>query len=190
MPNLVLATASPRRIELLDQLGFEFSVMPQNIDESLRLSESANIYVKRMSKTKASGDFASDSVVLAADTIVVAGQEIMGKPRDFDDARRMLRRLSASTHSVLTSVTIREADAQEHCLVSTEVSFCALTDADINWYWATGEPADKAGSYGIQGLGGVFVDRIHGSYSNVVGLPLCETVQLLKKFGIKLPGKD
>ena len=188
MPRLYLASASPRRRELLTQIGVAFSVKSADIDESVQTGESPEVYVKRLAQAKAQAVLATltdtDAVVLGADTCVVQEGRILGKPTDFAEAKQMLGALSGCTHQVLTAVALVSAAHQEVVCVSTSVRFGTLTDAQIAAYWASGEPCDKAGSYGIQGLGAVFVEHIQGSYSAVVGLPLYETCQLLKRFNI------
>ncbi|WP_431688258.1 Maf family protein [Hahella sp. NBU794] len=189
--RLVLASGSPRRREMIAGLGCEFSIASADIDESVLPSEAAADYVERLARDKAKTVFEArkdqqDIVVLGADTTVVAGGDILGKPVDFEDAQVMLRRLSGTWHEVLTSVALV---AEEGCKVTTTLSrvrFRELSEQEIQRYWDSGEPADKAGAYGIQGLAGSFVERVEGSYSSIVGLPLCETVVLLKEFGIKI----
>lgn len=190
MPDrcLILASASPRRRELLDQLGVVYTCDPAQIDESQRPGEAPADYVQRMAREKTravAARYPADTyAVLAADTTVVVDASVLGKPRDHDDALHMLLCLSGRWHQVLTAVCLR-GTTDTHCeLVATEVEFIALTRAMCDAYLATSEPWDKAGAYGIQGLGGAFVRSIKGSYSNVVGLPLCETWQLLRANGI------
>jgi septum formation protein len=188
MARLILASASPRRSALLSGLGVEFQVEPADIDETPLASESPAGYVRRMAAEKAAAVLARHPheavVVLASDTSVVAGGAILGKPLDRDDAAAMLRGLSDGAHEVLTAVCVCSDRDLREVVVITRVVFGALTSATIDAYLATEEPWDKAGSYGIQGLGGAFVTRIEGSYSNVVGLPLAETRELLVAFGI------
>ncbi|WP_242346895.1 Maf family protein [Anaeromyxobacter terrae] len=187
--RLVLASQSPRRRELLAQLGVPHEVLPANTDESVRPGEPAREYVARVAREKARA--VPGELVLAADTAVVLGGEVLGKPRDAEDARRMLAALSGSAHEVLTGVCIRRlmgADALElEAVVSTTVRFAPLDPASIAWYVGTGEPLDKAGAYAIQGAGGAFVLAVQGSVSNVVGLPLAETAELLRRAGHPLP---
>ena len=188
-PRLVLASQSPRRRELLQQLGLAFEVLPAHTDEAVLDGEPPRDYVLRVAREKARA--VQGEVVLAADTAVVLGGAILGKPEDPDDARRMLRALSGSRHAVLTGVCVRRAGAgpavELERIVSTEVVFAPLSGPAIEWYVATGEPLDKAGAYAIQGAGGAFVTEIRGSVSNVVGLPLVETAALLALAGIPLP---
>lgn len=182
--DLVLASASPRRRELLEQLGVRFTCDPADIDESRRPGETPAVYVERMAREKASRVASRytevDRAVLAADTVVVLDDEVLGKPVDHFDGLAMLAMLSGRSHLVLTAVCLQRGDRTSCELVATDVEFIQLTRALCEAYLATDEPWDKAGSYGIQGLAGAFVRSIRGSYSNVVGLPLCETWQLLR----------
>jgi septum formation protein len=186
--RLILASASPRRRELLDQLGVSYTCDPAHIDESQRNGEGPSDYVQRMAQEKARGVAARYPApayaVLAADTTVVLDDAVLGKPRDRVDALDFLARLSGRRHVVLTAVCLLSATGMHAELVATEVEFIALSLEICDAYLATSEPWDKAGAYGIQGLGGAFVRSIQGSYSNVVGLPLCETWQLLSNNGI------
>ena len=191
MTALVLASASPRRQELLRAIHLDFSVVPADVDESLRLGEQAIEYVERVARDKAMavvGKLGSgatgDVVVLAADTTVHVDGEILAKPEDDDDARRMLLLLSGRTHQVHTTVVAWRISGIHTATVTTDVTFVDLDEATIEWYIATGEHLDKAGGYGIQGAAGAFVERIDGSPSNVIGLPLAETVAMLRRCGI------
>lgn len=184
--DLLLASRSPRRAELLRTLGVSFAVVDVEVDETPHAGEPADSYVARLAGAKArAGRAASGSTlpVLAADTTVVCAGEILGKPADAADAARILRRLSGRWHTVFTGVALA-TDTLAVQVVETRVRFRTLSESEIAAYWASGEPADKAGAYGIQGLGGALVARIEGSYSNVVGLPLAETVALLDACGI------
>ena len=186
-PRLVLASQSPRRRELLEQLGVALEVRPAHADESVHPGEAAPDYVLRVARDKArtvAGDF-----VLAADTAVVLRGEVLGKPRDAADARRMLSALSGTAHEVLTGVCVRRAAVriEASAVVSSTVRFAKLSPAQIAWYVETREPLDKAGAYAIQGAGGAFVLGVEGSVSNVVGLPLAETADLLRRAGFPLP---
>ena len=184
---LLLASQSPRRAELLTQIGVPFSQYPVDIDETVLSHESPEEYVQRMAQEKSNLGFSragTKNIVLGSDTIVVAQGNILGKPKDKTDAMRMLSILSDNTHQVFTAVTITSAKQQKTIVVETKVCFGPLTTKQMAWYWQTGEPQDKAGSYGIQGLGGQFVKHIEGSYSAVVGLPLYQTRMLLTEFGI------
>lgn len=188
MASLYLASSSPRRSELLQQIGVPFTLCIAPVDETPFAGESPCDYVQRLALAKAQAALASlpegDAVVLGADTAVVLGQQILGKPLDRDDALATLRSLSGREHQVLSAVAVVSAQRSDVRVVSTAVTFRALSDAEIEAYWATGEPCDKAGSYGIQGLAGVFVTQLQGSYSAVVGLPLCETAELLASFDV------
>jgi septum formation protein len=186
-PRLVLASQSPRRRELLAQLGFALEVRPAHADESVAPGEPPREYVLRVARDKARA--VQGDVVLAADTAVVLGDEVLGKPADAADARRMLRALSGTTHEVLTAVVVRRAAIRIEldAVVSTRVRFAPLSPAEVDWYVASGEPLDKAGAYAIQGAGGVFVLGVEGSVSNVVGLPLAESAALLRRAGLSLP---
>ena len=189
MSMLYLASGSPRRRELLGQIGVPFSTLPTVIDETPLLNEPAVDYVRRLACAKAQVGLASlaapgAAVVLGADTSVVLDGRILGKPQDRADALAMLTALSGQTHEVLTAVALANSQHCEVRVVSSQVSFRTLSTAEIEAYWASGEPQDKAGSYAIQGLGAVFVADLHGSFSAVVGLPLCETAALLADFGI------
>ena len=186
--TLMLASASPRRAELLSQIGVEFIQQPVDLDESALTNEPPKAQVLRLAAEKANAAWlqaeGTAQVVLASDTMVVLDNQALGKPRNAEHARSMLQSLSGRQHEVMTSVSVRDATRQKTLCVVTQVVFGPLTAAQIDDYWATGEPADKAGAYGIQGIGGQFVKSINGSYSAVVGLPLYETVQLLKEFEV------
>ena len=185
-PRLVLASQSPRRRELLAQLGLSFDVRPSDADETVHPGEPPRDYVLRVAREKARA--VAGDLVLAADTAVVLGDEVLGKPADDADARRMLRALSGTEHEVLTAVVLRRDAALElDTVVSTRVVFAELSDREIDRYVSTGEPRDKAGAYAIQGAGGAFVRSVEGSVSNVVGLPLAETAALLRRAGLALP---
>jgi septum formation protein len=190
MRQLILASASPRRKELLSQIGVECLTHPVDIDESVFADESAEAYVERLARQKAQvcfDRFAKDmDVVIGSDTSVVIDGEVLGKPLDKDDAIQTLMRLSNRSHVVLTAVAVATKDGVQSVVVTTSVAFKALTQEECELYWATGEPMDKAGSYGIQGKAAVFVTGISGSYSSVVGLPLAETAELLKRVGVDL----
>jgi septum formation protein len=186
---LLLASRSPRRAELLRTLGVAFRVIDVEVDETTRVGEAPVDYVRRLARDKARAGQAvaggASLPVLAADTTVVLDGAILGKPLDDADARAMLARLAGRTHEVLTGVAVIDARGWlDDAVVATRVSFRALSPAEIAAYVASGEPADKAGAYGIQGLGGALVERIDGSYSNVVGLPLVETLALLDAAGV------
>ncbi len=185
--QIILASASPRRKELLDQIGVKYRVYAVDIDESVKPGELPLAYVQRMAAEKSEvcvAKIGNQIPVLAADTTVVLGNAIMGKPQGQDDALAMLRQLSGVTHQVYTAISLR---GDEHSLAVsvTDVTFKKLTEQELHRYWQTGEPLDKAGSYAIQGSGALFVESIKGSFSGVVGLPLFETGQLLIKQGIQ-----
>jgi septum formation protein len=188
-PRLVLASGSPRRRELLERLGLSFEVQPADVDESPRYDEDPRTYVLRLAREKAERVAMGRRavVVLAADTAVVLGEEILGKPGDEHEAEAMLSRLSGRHHRVLTGVAVAGAAGLNAVAVETRVRLRALSAEEIRWYVRTGEPLDKAGAYGIQGIGGAFVREIEGSASNVVGLPLAETLELLASTGYPLP---
>jgi len=196
LPRLVLASRSPRRKELLERLGLTIDVVATAVDESGRPGEAPETYVLRLAEEKARsvargirGDV--PTFVLGADTAVVVEGRVLGKPSDAEDAKRMLRLLSERTHDVLTGYAIlalppsgpHGESALAAGVVRTEVEFKRLDEGEIVAYVATGEPLDKAGAYAIQGVGGFMVRQIHGSYSNVIGLPLCETVEALRRLG-------
>ncbi len=181
---LILASASPRRAELLRAAGIhEFTVRAADIDEALLPDESPHAYVLRLSREKARAVARPHEMVLAADTTVVLGEEIAAKPLDAADAARMLRALSGAWHEVLTGVSLLRGDRLLSEVESTRVKFAPLSPEEIDWYVASGEPMDKAGAYGIQGLASRFVERIEGSYSNVVGLPVQMVYRMLREMG-------
>ena len=181
----MLASNSPRRRELLRAAGFEFDVVAIDIDETRGDGEAAELYVARLAQAKARAAERSgtDHIVVGADTVVVVGGEVLGKPHDPADAARMLRRLSGRSHDVLTGVAVVWRGQMLSRVERTDVWFSRLSDADIAWYLASGEPMDKAGAYAIQGLASRFIPRIDGSYSNVVGLPIAAVVELLEEAG-------
>lgn len=187
-PAFILASSSPRRRDLLQQIGCHFVVSPTDIDESVSEGESAESYVRRMALEKALEAWRVNKSkklpVLGADTAVELKGEIFGKPSGQDEAISMLLKLSGRTHRVLSSVAMVQGDKQQLVLSETLVTFRQLDGQECLRYWQTGESADKAGAYAIQGFGAVFVSAINGSYSGVVGLPLAETCQLLKAFDI------
>jgi septum formation protein len=181
--RLILASASPRRADLLRAAGIEFEVQPADVDESVRDAEAPADYVRRLAHTKADAVAArvAGRVVLAADTAVVVDGQILGKPADDADAARMLRLLSGRTHEVLTGVCVTAGSLSLVEVACTRVEFAPLSAEDIAWYVSTGEPMDKAGAYGVQGLASRFVTAVHGSYSNVVGLPVALVSDMLKQ---------
>lgn len=178
MEKLLLASASPRRAEILRAVGWPFRALAMNIDETLAPGESAEAAVKRLALEKAEAAAAKQSpfgLVLGADTAVVVGSEILGKPRDERDAQRMLRLLSGRWHDVVTGVALVRSASDDKRAVAherTQVRFCRLSEAEIDWYVSSGEPADKAGAYAVQGRGALFIEEIRGDYWNVVGLPV------------------
>lgn len=188
--KLILASASPRRAEILRAAGIHFEVAPTLEDESLRAAEAPGDYVRRLASAKARAAAAQqtrggDFLFLGADTIVVADGEVLGKPASDQDARRMLRLLSGRVHEVRTGVALLRPLGEDERVVEeiTRVTFAQLTDLEIDAYVATGEPFGKAGAYAIQGIGGRYVTRIEGCYFNVVGLPVARLWLLLKEFG-------
>jgi septum formation protein len=185
-PVLRLASASPRRRQLLDLIGVPHLVTPADIDETPRVWEPADEYVQRLAREKAEAVWAQhqDLPVLAADTTVVVDQEILGKPESEADAAAMLGKLSGREHLVHTGFALRTGPSVNVGISTTRVSFTALTPEQIHAYWASGEPQGKAGAYAIQGLGAVFVSNIAGSYTGVMGLPLFETAHMLRHAGI------
>ncbi len=180
--RLILASASPRRTQLLRQMALMFDVVVTDIDETLGRSETPRDYVARLARTKAQAGWQTGALSLGADTIVCLDDEILGKPRGQTEGAAMLRALSARTHEVFTGIAVTDGIRTESAVVVTRVTFRALSDVDIAAYLTTGEGNDKAGSYGIQGIGGIFVERIEGSFSAVMGLPVLETEHLLTSF--------
>lgn len=191
--KLILASTSPRRKELLQQIGALFTQQSVDINEDVMANENPEQYVLRLAQEKAAAGFEQlsqqqqlDSVILAADTTVVCDGQILAKPESISHSKEILGQLSGREHRVMTAIAVCSRDTSEHQVVATKVRFRKLSHDEIEAYWQTGEPQDKAGSYGIQGLAAIFVESIEGSYSNVVGLPLCETAELLKHFDIPL----
>jgi septum formation protein len=189
MKPLYLASGSPRRRELLTQIGVSFTAISADIDETPQDHETPSAYVERLARGKAEAGrrtlpIDDGGCVLGADTAVVLDGQILGKPLNQDDACSMLLSLAGRDHEVLTAVALLDGQRCESRVVRSRVRFRSITEAEAAAYWASGEPRDKAGGYGIQGLGAVFVAGLEGSYSAVVGLPLCETAQLLEHFGI------
>jgi septum formation protein len=188
-PALVLASASPRRAALLDQLGVEYTVRAPNIDETPLPDEHPGEHVMRLARAKAEAVGGPNELTLGADTIVALGPELFGKPADADEARTMLRRLSGRPHHVSTGVALHlgaellGGPSTISTVITTQVTFAPLTDAEIDWYVGTNEWTDKAGAYGIQALGSLFVITIQGNYSNVVGLPIPAVADLLARAG-------
>ena len=189
MPELMLASASPRRRALLQQIGVSCIVVPSHICEDILQNELPEQYTRRLALEKAKHcilNQTANKVVLAADTTVSIDGAILGKPVDEADAIKMLLRLSGKTHQVITGVAVISSRGEDVLSVVSDVKFADLTPSQCQAYWRTGEPIDKAGSYAIQGLGAVFVKQLRGSYSNVVGLPLHETAQLLERHAVKV----
>lgn len=189
MPALFLASASPRRRELLTQIGVPFSQLSVSIDETPIEAESPDVYVQRLAREKALAGLAlledRSACVLGADTTVVLDQRILGKPADKADALATLRALSGREHQVMTAVALASDSGCMVRLVTSRVRFRAIGAHEAEAYWDSGEPQDKAGSYAIQGWGAIFVAALEGSYSAVVGLPLCETAQMLDAHGVE-----
>lgn len=182
---LILASQSPRRREILDMLGFKFLCKPSDADETLPEGIEPAEAVRLLAKRKADAvGRPPEDVVLGADTMVVLDKQILGKPHDTEDARRMLRALSSRTHTVFTGVCITGAGRSEQFVTHTDVTFYKLTDEEIDDYIATGDPMDKAGAYGIQSVGAVNVRKINGDYFTVMGLPAAETARALKNFQV------
>ena len=190
--TLTLASQSPRRKALLTQLGLTFTVRVADIDETMTPGTAPEDAVAEVSARKAhavAADAAPDQVIIAADTIVVIDGRILGKPHSPEGAAEMLRTLSGRTHQVMTGVTVLRGGRQETVTEISRVSFRPLTEGEIAAYIATGDPMDKAGSYGVQGLAAAFVERIDGDYFNVMGLPLCRLTGMLRRFGVTVLGE-
>lgn len=192
-PQLVLASQSPRRAELLTQMGLPFTVLVTDVDETQQAGESPSAYVERLAREKAGAGYSAfvgqcdtppATVAIGADTVVLLDNEILGKPRGLKEGRAMLARLSGRTHEVLTGVAVHSAQQALSDVVRSRVTFRSLTESEILNYWDTGEGRDKAGSYGIQGIGGILVAHMEGSFSAVMGLPVAETEALLQALQI------
>lgn len=196
MGKLILASASPRRAELLSHIVRDFDVRAADIDESVQANESPRDLVKRLAIQKAkailhrepasssNSGLRSDALVLGSDTVVTIDSLILGKPKNYDDFCYMMSMLSGRAHDVYTGVAVVSKHICESIVIKTEVQFCEISDPDKVFYWGSNEPQDKAGGYAIQGIGGQFIVAIKGSFSAVVGLPLYETKQLLNKVGL------
>jgi nucleoside triphosphate pyrophosphatase len=187
--DIILASSSPRRRELLDQIGVHYVCSPVEVDETPRRGESPEQYVVRLAATKSQSARQAEKTrlpALGADTAVVLAGEIMGKPQGRDHALAMLGRLSGRRHQVMSAVSVRSPQQHWQALNVSMVLFRSIGREEMLAYWATGEPVDKAGAYAIQGLGALFVKHIEGSFSGVVGLPLYETAHLLRKAGVSL----
>jgi septum formation protein len=191
--RLILASASPRRAELLRAAGFDFEVIVPDVDESVRDREAPSGYVRRLAAEKSAavarhvGKNSPEArenplVILGADTTVVVDGEILGKPRGDDEVAAMLRKVSGKRHKVMTGISLRQGAYEVGRVETTEVTFQTLSDAEVDWYVASGEGRDKAGAYAIQGRAARFIPRIEGSYSNVVGLPVAAVAELLRSF--------
>lgn len=183
-PRVILASASPRRRELLALVGIEHEVRPANIDESYLQGETAREHAERLARGKAAAINADDALVIGSDTIVVLDGDILGKPADRAQAVEMLSRLSGRSHTVMTGVAVQWGGRLVSELVEVGVTFRLLSDDDIERYVDTGEPMDKAGAYGIQGYGATIVDRVDGDYFAVMGLPLNRLVRLIESLGL------
>ncbi len=185
---IILASQSPRRAELLEQIGIAFKVAPADVDETIRPGEEAATYVRRVATAKASDvqHAYPDLPVLGSDTAVVLDRRILGKPVDRNEGIEMLLALSGRTHEVMTGVAVAATQMHYRSSVS-RVSFRELSEREAAAYWDTGEPADKAGAYAVQGLAAAFIERIEGSYSGIMGLPLFETLQILRTIGVRGP---
>jgi len=185
--DLILASASPRRVDILNQIGVRFSVAPADIDESQVGNESPTDFVCRLAREKAQAGYEfhmGSQPALGADTVVVCDEKIFGKPKSLADSKRMLSQLSGRAHKVVSAVAINNGDETAVLMSETLVIFRTISDQECLNYWSTGEPTGKAGSYAIQGFGSIFVESIQGSYSGVVGLPIAETCSLLRRFEI------
>lgn len=186
--KFILASASPRRRELLASIGLDFDVIPSDVPEVHAPGEAPEEYVARLSRDKASAIARQHPShwVIAADTTVLMGEQLLEKPEDPRDAERMLAAIAGRTHVVYTGVTLENVERghQETRVAESEVRMLPLSPDEIGWYVATGEPLDKAGAYAVQGIGAMFIDSIHGSYTNVVGLPLATLFQMLRRAGI------
>lgn len=185
IPRIILSSGSPRRLDLLRRVGIEPEVAPTDIDETPIPGETPDALVTRLAGAKAEAtEHGEDTVVIAADTVVVLDEEILGKPVDSEDAKAMLRALSGRTHQVLTGVYVARGARRAHTVERTAVTLRQLSEPEIDAYVATDEPADKAGAYAIQGIAAVFVTGIEGSDTNVIGLPLAATCRLLSTVGL------
>jgi septum formation protein len=187
LPKIILASASPRRAEILRTVGWPFEVLPQDIDETRQPDEDAVAYVERLAlgKAEAAARQRSGALVVGADTTVVIGDEILEKPRDHEDARRMLRQLSGQWHQVVTGVAVINSSESKVAYATTKVKFAVMSADEIDWYVASGEPMDKAGAYAIQGPGSRFIEGIRGEYFNVVGLPVRLLYEMMRGYGAR-----
>ena len=185
LPKIILASASPRRAEILRTVNWPFETLPTNIDETREADEDAATYVQRLARAKAEAAArrCPGATIVAADTVVVINEQILGKPGEQDEAHKMLRRLSGQWHQVLTGVALIDNATSKVAYETTEVKFAVMSQDEIDWYVSSGEPMDKAGAYAIQGLGARFIEGIRGDYFNVVGLPVRLLYELLTKAG-------
>jgi septum formation protein len=185
--HVVLASASPRRRQLLNLIGIAHEVLPANIDETMRVRETPRRHTERLAREKASAIAKRDPdlITIGADTIVVVNRKVLGKPRDADDAARMLALLSGREHTVTTAVAVSRGKKLRSAVEEVRVKFRRLRDGEIEAYIATGEPMDKAGAYGIQGYGATIVERIEGDYFAVMGLPIVRLIGLLRDVGVR-----
>ncbi|HKA18402.1 MAG TPA: Maf family protein [Blastocatellia bacterium] len=186
-PKIILASASPRRAELLDQIGVKFELVPSQIEERPHPDEAPPDYITRIARAKviAVARHQETGLIIGADTVVVLDGRLLGKPVDIHEAKSMLKQLSGRWHAVMTGVALYDVESRHEVAdyEKTLVKFAQLTDREIDWYVQTSEPKDKAGAYGIQGLGGLFVDEIAGNYYNVVGLPIPLVYRLARRLG-------
>lgn len=184
--GIILASKSPRRQELLSLMGLEFQVITADIDETIDKSLPIEQEIARLSRQKAEAIDDNDNIIISADTVVVLGNTVMGKPRDAENARQMLNVLSGKTHRVITAVTVKNGDKIRTEVVITEIVFRELSKREIDSYVASGSPMDKAGAYGVQEKAAAFVKEIHGDYFSVVGLPVCTLAVMLREFGVEI----
>lgn len=185
MDKIILASASPRRAELLEQIGIDYQVQSTEINESRHQNESPEALVKRLATEKSQAVISIDFPVLGADTLGVLDDELLVKPENFEHAHAMLSSMSGNWHEILSAVAVSYQGQTDVLVNRNRVLFRQLSSDEISAYWQTGEPQDKAGAYAIQGLAAIFIERIEGSYSGIMGLPLFETMQLLSTYGIK-----
>lgn len=184
--DLILASSSPRRRDFMSKMGLSFEIKKPDADESVLVGENPQDYVKRIARDKAMiiAELNPHDIVLAADTVVVMGKEILGKPLNRDDAKRILRTLSGKTHEVMTAVCIMKNGEMRELFEVTKVTFAKLDEELIDIYVASGESDDKSGAYAVQGIGAMFIEKVEGSVSSVVGLPICQVREVLKDFGL------
>jgi septum formation protein len=187
LPKIVLASASPRRAEILRTVGWPFEILPQDIDETRLPDEDAVTYVRRLAlgKAEAAARQCTGALVVGADTTVVIGDKVLEKPHDHGDARRMLRQLSGRWHQVVTGVAVIDSSESRVAHATTEVKFAVMMPSEIDWYVASGQPMDKAGAYAIQGPGSRFIEGIRGEYFNVVGLPVRLLYEMMREHGAR-----